>query len=561
MVKHLFCLLILSFLTSHAFAVAFEASVDRSNIGEGESIMLTLRYNSNVYSGDPDLSPLEQQFTIINQQRKNSFQYINGQSDSWTVWTIAISPKRKGNLVVPSIEYKGERTKPIQIMVSKLDPSLQNQQKDVFFHTETDIKTSYVQGQIVYSEKLYFSVPLDNSQLNDVEVEDAVVQPLGETKQYRTQLNGRSFDVYERRYVIFAQTSGELIIPGPRYTGEISNGRWRPGRPISISHPPTRIQVLPQPANYPQNNTWLPAQDVSLAYKWLGNTKNLKQGEPITLSLSLKAKGLSAAQLPKLILNDVPQLKYYPEQPQTQDINDDNGITGVVSQNIAVVVTKNGEVRLPEIRIPWFNIKDGRIEYAVMPSQTLNVSAVASASSNTPQTNNTAIETSDIKTDSTENNALVESAAVASNHPPASNLWPILSLVFMLLWLITSYLLWRQYQIKPIDISQDDNQLLKPSAGLKKIKQACRNNDATAARQAIIEWAHAQGFTQMASLQQVASLGDIEEFKQALQELDYTLYSPTGNSAWQGEYLWQLIRNLKTNKGETSSPLQPLYPS
>ena len=131
----------------------------------------------------------------------------------------------------------------------------------------------------------------------------------------------------------------------------------------------------------------------------------------------------------------------------------------------------------------------------------------------------------------------------------------------MLLWLITSYLLWRKYQIKPIDISQDDNQLLKPSAGLKKIKQACRNNDATAARQSIIEWAHAQGFTQIASLQQVATLDDSEEFKQALQELDYTLYSPNGNSAWQGEYLWQLIRNIKPNKGESSSPLQPLYPS
>ena len=65
----------------------------------------------------------------------------------------------------------------------------------------------------------------------------------------------------------------------------------------------------------------------------------------------------------------------------------------------------------------------------------------------------------------------------------------------------------------------------------------------------------------MTSLQQIASLDDSKEFKQALQELDYTLYSPNGNSAWQGEYLWQLIRNLKTNKGESASPLQPLYPS
>ena len=560
MVKHLFCILILSLLASQSFAVAFEASVDRANIGEGESLMLTLRYNSNVFTGDPDLSPLEQQFTIINQQRKNSFQYINGQSESWTVWSVALSPKRKGNLVLSSIEYKGERTKPIQIMVSKLDPSLQNQQQDVFFHTETDVKTSYVQGQIVYSEKLYFAVPLDNSQLSDVEVEDAVVQPLGETKQYRTQLNGRSFDVYERRYVIFAQTSGELIIPGPRYTGEISNGRWRAGRPVSISQPPIRIQVLPQPANYPQTSTWLPAQNVSLNYRWLGNTHDLKQGEPITLALTLKAKGLSAAQLPKLVLNDVPQLKYYPEQAQSQDINDDNGITGIVSQNIAIVVTKNGDVRLPEIRIPWFDIKAGRIEYAIMPAQTLTVSGAITTPQNTinEQTQSNDINNDD--TDQTHSNEM----SVALNPAPQSNtakLWPVLSLIFMLLWLITSYFLWKKHQLVPTDTQQDKTKQLNLSAQLKQIKHACRANDAKAARQAIIAWAHAQGFVSVASLEQVATLIDSIEFKQALQELDYTLYSSTGNSAWQGEFLWQLIRNYKPAKENTASSLQPLYPS
>ena len=560
MVKHLFCILILSLLASQSFAVAFEASVDRANIGEGESLMLTLRYNSNVFTGDPDLSPLEQQFTIINQQRKNSFQYINGQSESWTVWSVALSPKRKGNLVLSSIEYKGERTKPIQIMVSKLDPSLQNQQQDVFFHTETDVKTSYVQGQIVYSEKLYFAVPLDNSQLSDVEVEDAVVQPLGETKQYRTQLNGRSFDVYERRYVIFAQTSGELIIPGPRYTGEISNGRWRAGRPVSISQPPIRIQVLPQPANYPQTSTWLPAQNVSLNYRWLGNTHDLKQGEPITLALTLKAKGLSAAQLPKLVLNDVPQLKYYPEQAQSQDINDDNGITGIVSQNIAIVVTKNGDVRLPEIRIPWFDIKAGRIEYAIMPAQTLTVSGAITTPQNTI---NEQTQSDDINNDDTDQ-AHSNEMSVALNPAPQSSttkLWPVLSLIFMLLWLITSYFLWKKHQLVPTDTQQDKTKQLNLSAQLKQIKQACRTNDAKAARQAIIAWAHAQGFVSVASLEQVATLIDSIEFKQALQELDYTLYSSTGNSAWQGEFLWQLIRNYKPAKENTASSLQPLYPS
>lgn len=556
MVKHFFCIVFLSLLASQSFAVAFEASVDRTNIGEGESLMLTLRYNSNVFSGDPDLSPLEQQFNIINQQRKNSFQYINGKSESWTVWTVALTPKRKGNLVLPSIEYKGERTKPIQITVSKLDPSLQDQQKDVFFHTETDIKTSYVQGQIVYSEKLYFSVPLDNGHLNEVEVEDAVVKPIGKTKKYRTQLNGRSFDVFERRYVIFPQTSGELIIPGPRYTGEISHGRWRPGQPISISHPPIRIQVLPQPASYPQSSTWLPAKSIALDYKWLGDIKNLKQGEPITLALTLKAEGLSAAQLPKLTLQDVPQLKYYPEQAQSQDISHDNGTTGIISQNIAVVATQSGQVQLPEIRIPWFDIKVGRIEYAVMPAQTLKVAGTVK-----PQTQ----PSSPSSTPSEDSTAQMEPVApeqtLVSTNGQTAKFWPVLTLVFMLLWLITSYLLWRKHQ-EPNELAEKETTQPALTGSLKEIKKACRNNDAKAARAAILNWAHAQGLKNVTGLEQVATLGEGDELKQALAELDYTLYSSSGNSAWQGEHLWQIIRHIKpVENDKASTALQPLYPS
>ncbi|NVK38798.1 MAG: protein BatD [Gammaproteobacteria bacterium] len=554
-IRFLSCLL-LTLITSHAFAVTFEASVDRTSIGEGESLMLTLRYNSNLLSGEPDLSPLEQQFTVANRQRKNSFQYINGRSESWTIWTITLIPKRKGNLVIPSIQFKNESTKPIQIVVSKLDPSLTKQDKDVFFVTEADIKTGYVQSQIVYSEKLYFSVPLDNSQLNEVEVEDAVVQPLGETKQYRTTLNGRSFDVYERRFVIFPQVSGELVIPGPRYSGEISNGRWRPGRPISVSHPPLRIQVLPQPANYPQNASWLPAKDVKLGFRWLGDITKLNQGEPITLALTLTAQGLSAAQLPKLDLPDSKGLKYYPEQTQTNDVANDSGITGIASQNIAVVVNKNGTVRLPEVRIPWFNIESGRVEYATMPGQTLKVSGESTQQVQPSTTNDTSMSSA-LSEPETHSDIM----PVANDSEHSINYWPVVSLVFMLLWLITGYILWRQIQNKGNVESEVTSRQKNISGSLKAIKQACRNNEANQARAAIVAWAQAQGHEHITRLDQVAQLNNDASLKQALQELDYTLYSPDGNSAWQGEYLWQLIRNIESKPDSSHAPLAPLYPN
>ncbi len=123
-----------------SWAVKFESSVDRNQVGEGESLVLTVRYNSNLLSDDPDFSPVKQQFTLYNQQRKSSFQFINGKSDSWTVWTLTLIPKRKGNLVIPALSFKGENSKAIQIQVNKISDSIKDQQQSVFFDTSTDIK-------------------------------------------------------------------------------------------------------------------------------------------------------------------------------------------------------------------------------------------------------------------------------------------------------------------------------------------------------------------------------------------------------------------------------------
>lgn len=538
-----------TFVCSQAsWGVTFESSVDRTQVAEGESIVLTVRYNSNVFSGDPDFSPLTQQFDIINKGRKNNFQFINGKSESWTIWTIAIVPKRKGNLVIPSLSFKGEISNAIQITVNTVSDAVKNQEKDVFFHTEVDVKTAYVQGQVLYTEKLYFAVPLENSQLGNVEVDEAVVQPLGEIKHYRTQLNGRSFDVFERQSVIFPQTSGEMVIPGPIYNGEISNGRWRGGRPFRLSHPPITLPVLPKPASYP-NGTWLPAKDIKLDYKWQGNVNTLNVGEPITLELSLTAKGLTSAQLPNLELKKMKHLKYYPDQAQTADNTTDSGVIGKRTQSIAIVPTEAGSITLPEIRIPWWNTQYGKLEYATLPAQ--RITALGSKSSTVkPVTTNQEQQVAEPQAEIIDTIEQVPSKGLY--------FWPLMTGIVSILWLTTLYLFWKS-QRSPKTPSKDV--LVQPEANLKTVKQACRSNQPVAARVAILNWAQQTWQAPFVSLEQVALKFDDTSIQTALNELDYTLYSQAGNSAWQGEYLWQLLKNYKPNKCINKTNIAPLFPN
>ena len=214
-------LLLMSTLSSLSFGVAFESSVDRTTISEGESILLTVKYNSNIFSGNPDLSVLEKDFSVVSQNRKNNFQFINGKSNSWTIWTIALIPKSKGSLVIPSISFKGEKTQPITINVTKVSDAVKNQQKDVFFHTDVDIKTTYVQAQVIYTEKLYFSVPLENSQLSEVKVDRAPQTTFGISFDTKVS-DDLSVDM---RYNYFADQYGFIDIDNV-FEASISNTQY-----------------------------------------------------------------------------------------------------------------------------------------------------------------------------------------------------------------------------------------------------------------------------------------------------------------------------------------------
>ncbi len=553
-VRRLLFLLLIT-LPWSAFADTLTAEVDRTRIGEMESLTLSVKYSTNLLSGSPDFSPLEQQFNVLSKNRKNSFQIINGQSSSWTIWTLMLSPKRIGNLVIPSLEFQGKRTKPIQINVSKTADAIKNKDQEVFFHTETNVKTAYVQGQIIYTEKLYFSKSLDNSQLNEVKVADAVIQSLGEIKHYPTNLNGRRYEVYERNVAIFPQTSGELVIPGPRYTGEISNGPWRPGRPISVSHPPIRLTVLPQPASYPQA-TWLPAKNLTADYRWSGNPQDLQAGEPATLQLSIRAEGLSSAQLPAIPIQEVDGLKYYPDQAVTNDAMADDGITGSRQQNIAIVPTRAGTFTLPEIKIPWWNTDTQKLEYAVIPVQ--RISASGSGATQPP-----AIPAAPQATTQSQPENHQDSANLVStqHEESTSGMWPWLTLMMTALWLITLYLFIK----KPSALAANQalgHRHLSPNGSegkLGELKKACRENNPTAARTALLSWAVRQN-PSLTTLSALAANASEPALKQAINELDYSLYSTLGNTAWQGENLWQLVKNWKIVEKPASNNLMPLYP-
>ena len=539
----------------------FHAEVDRSTIAEGESFTLTLRYNDSVLSGNPDFAPLLEDFKVRSHGRKTSFQLMNGQSEFWTIWTLTLTPKRLGPHTIPSVKFKDSKTQAINVEVAKLSAKIKEQRnKELFFHTEVDTKTAYVQGQVLYTERLYFSVPIENGTLSDVNVDEAVVEPLGNTKHYRTQLQGRTFDVYERKFAIFPQVSGEMIIPGPIYNGEVGNRRFGGGRAVSASHPPTRVAVNPKPARYPSADAWLPAKELSLDYRWLGDPTNIRVGDPITLEVTLRAHGLNSAQLPEITIDNRNGLKVYPEQAQTNNQTDDAGFIGFRRQSFALVTTRNGSVTLPEIRIPWWDTQNQQLRYAVLPSQRITATGAA----NQPTEDNKPVATEPAKPISAEDEDTTVALPTHQQGEAAdTTVWRWAALAFAILWLITLSAWWRLRLIpKPVAVvNVQEEKELNGRQWYGQLKSACRKQDPKQAREALLQWMshlHGRPITQLSQL--IAEISD-NSLKQAIETLDQTLYGSSSSNRWQGEYLWQLIKGWRPEFNRAPQHTQHLYPN
>lgn len=531
-------------ISTSTIAATLTASVDRKEITENDSFRLFLRYDEQVGFGQPDLTDLKKDFRIINQQRANQFRSMNGKTVSYTEWTLALSPLKTGELIIPPIEFNGQKSQEIKVSVNTLPDSVKQQiAKEFFFDIDIDTKSTYVQGQILYTEKLYYTVNHEEPTLSELKVTDALVIPLGEVRQYTTTVSGQRMGVYERRYAIFAEESGELVIPGQKFSANVVNSynRWSRGRPVSVIAKPIRIDVKARPASYPQAS-WLPSKKVVIEDRWSKPNNEWQVGEPVTRTIIIKANGLSGSQLPTITLPIVDGLKYYPDQSEYNDQSDNLGIQGSSQQSLAIVPTKSGRLLIPEVRIPWWNLETNKLEYAVLAAQTIQISESSQGSTTA---------SSQIKDKPTTANS---SEPVIVNQ---SGIWVITTLILLLSNMITIFLLWRKKAPK----EKEEPAVINSNQSLKLLKKACQDNDAIRMRQHLKNWAEQE--YKISNLEQLNLQFNDIALNNAINELDSFLYQGNGNSAFNGQVLWnslsQAIKKQPPKKGAKTQKLQPLY--
>ncbi|WP_257281093.1 MULTISPECIES: BatD family protein [unclassified Endozoicomonas] len=550
---------------------ALTASVDRTHLAEYETLELTLRTDSDT-SAAPDLSPLENDFDILGTRQSRQIRIINGRNESWRDWVVTLSPKKSGRLLIPSLQLDGMTSKAIRLEVSDtpteqkagpggIDP--------VFIRTEVSDEKPYVQQEVILTLKIYYRVQLyDDRRLSPLNIDGAIVQQLGETRNYETVLDGTRYGVFELNFSIHPQKPGSVDIPGLTFSATMPDDRRdsfgsifsMSGKPVAARSAEITLNVRPQPESF-KGSVWLPARKLTLTDGWSAPLDKIKVGDAITRTIVVEAEGLTGVQLPAVTMPKLDGVSAYTDKSTSDDKATDSGVIGSRIEAIALIPTRPGKIELPPVQYQWFDTDAQTEKVATIPAKTITVHP-----SENPEVLTTTPEIPVQTTEKTEETVCPPAIANITTQRPFW-LWPSLSALFGLLWLITLLVLWRcRSSQKPAVESSDipKSQGFSEKEAWQEFESACNTEDLNQIRGCFVKWVQTlSGNSRLTTMDRCLKKLNSDPLVTSFNRLEANLYSGHEQKL-DTKALISLCKQLRKEQknGESShqNGLNSLYP-
>lgn len=606
-------LVVLLAIPGHLYA-AVSARLDRNTVYPGETVTLHITTTDDDMDVQPDLAPLSKSFAVLGTGSSSQTQIINGKRSDKHEWMIELAPLTEGEVTVPAIMVGNKQTAPLMLYVNKqsaVDNTVRSGQpdqnvQDIFIRSEVNGSQDdlYVQQQIFYTTRMYYRIPMIDGSFSAPDVDNAVVEQLGEDQQFQTVIDGQSYNVVERHYAIFPDHSGKLTIGPVVFTGRMeSQTTQRPGiggiggiddrmkqmlsqmgvddslfnssffggasKQVRLRSDAIVLDIKPRPDGY-TGTTWLPTPELTLQDSWSESLPVIRAGEPVTRILNIEARGLEAAQLPAIQQLESNNLRIYPEQPELSNYSDGSWIKGRSEQRFTYVATEAGKVTVPEVRIDWWDSVNKEQKSTLLPAWDITVEPGNGVSASAGSGNNVVMPSSDAP--AKHDSKIAEDALADTSEQEAKEYpWQLLTASGLgALLAVLALALWRRRSKPVTGDPQATNKtptvinIGVKSHSRKELRDACIKSDAKGAALSLLDWAAVTWPDRPPhSLGALAEI--VDHGAEAIRELENALYS-ADNHSWNGQQLWTAFKQgfirppsaSETRQSHDDAP--PLYP-
>lgn len=242
-------------------------------------------------------------------------------------------------------------------------------------------------------------------------------------------------------------------------------------------------------------------------------------------------------------------VKLYPDKPELRVAPVASGIEATRRDQYAMIAVDPGEIRLPAVELPWWNIETGAWQVATLPAKTLSIRPSADALP----------VPADIAA------AAVEDIAPGASTAAPEAFWRQAALAMGVAWIVTLLLWWRSRRIPeaPGAASRKPSSARKlKGAYLRSARLAALRSDAGAAKSSLIEWARFEWPGRPPRSVAAIAARVAEPLAGELRRLCETSYGP-GNRSWDGAGLADALRSVQAAEARDERPadiLPPLMP-
>ncbi len=466
----------ISLFSFSAQAASFYASVSKNKVVKNEVFQLRIVSDQKASSDDLDLSVLNKDFFLGRPSFGSSINIINGSRSNKSEWTVSLAANRIGYITIPSFELNGEKTQPITIEVSQ-DEQAPEISDLVEVQTQLSKSDLYPNESALLKARLI--IKADPRRLQDPKVSPPAIEGLelkaaSEANQYQTVIDGVEVTIVDQDFRITAKDAGTYQLSEPVFKGTIVYGsRYNGGTrlvPIETTPKIYPITVEPKPANF--QGSWLPASKLTLTQQWLdskgnaisGSQYKTNVGDSITRTIQLKVTGLTQEQLPNIKVDYPISVSMYDEKPQFETL--DNGDV-IMTVKQVLIPRQSGDIVLAPIVVNWWNTDSKQQQSSSVNGLTLEVQKI-----DTPLVPATA---------PIQAPAMVETVTVKD-----AGLWPYLTGLFALLWLVTIIIAWRFKSATPVN--KTEKQTVKTSNEYQALEQALSQKDGITISAALKAW-------------------------------------------------------------------------
>ncbi len=191
---------------------------------------------------------------------------------------------------------------------------------------------------------------------------------------YSAEKNGRPWVHQRWEITLYPQSSGTFTIPALPVTVNVADSNAKKVQGTIWTNKLSFLAQLPS-GELTAKDKWFSASNAKISQQWKVTRDDLKVGDAITRTVNISASDSLSILLPQ-VLSSAPTQEYqsYADPVVLDDSSPRGEYRSTRQDQVVYVVQEGGSIRFPELRVKWWNTKEGKVESVVLEGKTFTVS-------------------------------------------------------------------------------------------------------------------------------------------------------------------------------------------